>query len=139
MAVKSIAFREIKRSIYALRRIFGIDITVKRLLSKATNLETGAITRREQECDVRKAIVLSAQEARVHAGFLQGSSPGSSQGGWYDHTYRLVIMDRGKIDFEITVSMEVVIESEEYQIKTVETIIRDTTYLLVVQRQSHGD
>lgn len=130
--------RNIKRTVYRLKRSFGTPLRIITQDSITTNFETGLISESKSVVQLRQAIVLTAtqlQEVKYDIGFLKANS-NFVYGGFYNDSNRRVIIYRDDLPNDYVIEAKetqyIVYHKQRYEIKQVG--IDEHAYFLVIEK-----
>ena len=129
----------VRQTIYDLKKRYGAKITIYRLLSTSTDLETGVKTASKESLDVQKVAVLPSSEARrflTSISFITASKNFVSPGmmGW-DQSQRGFILDsRDCPGWEFEPEDWIVYRDNRYEIVVTERLEFDTGWLVIGKR-----
>ena len=141
--VKENRLRQIRHIIYALKRAYGVRVTLLKPDDAGTyNLKTGQILRSYTEKVVRKCIVLTGREVRKFVYDLSyiAANKNFTYGGFFDINERLMIVDKKDLkNFAIDLNCVAIYNSRQYKIKENHPAERDTARLLIVRELESGD
>jgi hypothetical protein len=126
--------RFVRQNLYALKRQYGVDVTVHKILDTETDYQTGDKTVTKETHDVRRAIMLPVEEARkVEQGIahLSANKWFVSQGG-FDLDRATFIFDARDLPtgFEFTLNDFVVVEGAYYCVTEVDEYEYDSGWII---------
>jgi hypothetical protein len=133
--------RFIYRAIQAMKKEYGSPITVYRLNSTTTNMQTGAKTVSRDSIFVRRAVVLpnSLTRAQMQTISVISANKQIVQGGTYDPGQRRFIIDRRDVpDWEMGMDDWIVYNDKRYEFKTVEEFEQSTAWLITAREVKGG-
>lgn len=134
--------RFIRRNISTLKKEYGGPITVYKLESTTTNLDTGVKTHTRTSQYIRRAVVLPATLSREVTQTISLISANKKivQGGSYDVGKRRFIIDRQDVPSTFTIDNDdwIVYDGVRYEFIAVEEFEQKTAWL-VVAKAVHGD
>jgi hypothetical protein len=134
----------IRQTIYNLNNRYGVEISVYRLASAATNYKTGDKSATKTSYDIRKAAVLPAEEMRkffASISFISASksfiSPG--QQGW-DQSQRGFLIDARDIPgVELQPEDWIVYLNRRYELETIVKLDYNLGWLIVGKELKGSD
>jgi hypothetical protein len=128
MATKLANFRH---TLYRLTRDFGLPITVYRMGTNTTNLQTGAITRTYTTYNVKRAVVLPVRYYRDLARLF--GTGNFDYGGYFDVKHRLIIIRRKDLSISLNINDHIEFNSLRWEIKEIEELEENRSYVLIVE------
>ena len=130
------ATRFIRRAIYRLKRDYGFALTLHKITSVTTNLETGVKSRTTQFKRIQRAIILPARLFRSFVYDLSfiAAAKNFTSGGFFDPDEKAIIIDwRDVRDFTIEVDDYVIYDNKQFQVVSIRDFELDTAYFLRVR------
>ena len=128
--------RLIRRCIQQMKAEYGGSITVYRLTSVDTDLQTGAKTVTRESIFVERAVVLPCVLSRFRVQTISVISANKQivQGGTYDPGMRTFIIDRNDVpSWELQKDDWIVYDSKRYELKTIEEYEYKTAWVIVAK------
>lgn len=129
--------RFIRRNIRMMKKEYGGPITIYRLNTTTTNLQTGTKTADRDSVYVRRAVVLPNRLSRdaIQSISLLASYNKIAQGGTYDPGQRRFIIDRSDVSSSWELSQDdwIVYNNKRYDIKTIDDFEQNTAWLVVAR------
>jgi hypothetical protein len=132
--------QRIKQSLYSLKREYGGGpLSIYKLGSTTTDLETGVKTVNKEVTVIQKAIILPAKVSRDVVQTISQISANKAfvYGGSYDSRTRTFIIDR--LDCPDLASLGeddwIVFDGRKYEIKTIQEFEFDTAWVIVARHQ----
>lgn len=129
---------QIRRALYTLKRDYGANIDIYKLISTETDTRTGVKTVNKTLYRIQRAVVLPVKKQRTA---VQGISEISFNkefvsGGTYDAGQRDFIIDRLDCPTlpELSADDWLVYKGEKYQIKTVEDFEVDAGWVVTAKK-----
>lgn len=130
--------RFLRSLLYKLKRQFGKTIDIYRLDSSVVNRETGKKTIVKTKYTIKKAIVLTNQEARSfqYDKSYISAAKNFTYGAWFDVDSRLFIIDSVDlpVGFKILIDDFIIFGQQRFEIKN--ATIADTGYYMSVMGKS---
>ena len=131
-----------RKALYSLKKEYGAQIDIHKLVSSETNVRTGQKQLTATVTRVRRAIVLPARIDRIaQLGISKISSNKEfAFGGTYDSAQREFIIDRRDVRNlpELSADDWIVFNERKYQVKSVEAFEYDTGWVITA-RELVGD
>jgi len=134
--VSTLNYRELKKLLYRLKRIWGQPISVRRPLTNTHNVETGAISRTYTTYSIDRAIIMPISEARKFKYSLSyvAGNKNFTYGGFYDQQSRFLILDKADVDIIPNADDNIQISGDIYIVVTTETYEDDRAIYLLIRR-----
>ncbi len=114
-------FRQMRRTIYVLKKTYGQEMTICRATNHTLNVETGIQTSSLTSCVIRKAILLPMKSMRSFAYDLSfiAANKNFTYGGFFDINSRVAIFSRRDLPstFVLDQNAYVKIKGKRYEIK----------------------
>jgi hypothetical protein len=133
-------FREMRRAIYALKRKFPQSVVLCRTTGTSTDVSTGRQTETLVKSTIKRAVFLPARALRDFAYDLSfiAANKNFTYGGLYDHTKRVVLIDRRDVDssFVVDLNMHVIFDGRRYEVKELREYEEQEVILLVIDSLS---
>ncbi len=133
--------RFVKRTIYRLKRSYGVPLDLYTQTLGDTDTRTGEKTISYTKAHIRKAIV---QPARTHREFVYdlayiSANKDFTTGGFFDASDRRVILDRSDLpaDWVMNNDQFVIFDNRRFDVKSYYEFETNTGYILVL-RESVG-
>lgn len=128
--------RFIRRCINMMKKEYGSPITVYKLGTATTDLETGVKTATRSSVYVSRAVVLPNRLTRdvIQSIALISANKKMVEGGTYDVGTRQFIIDRRDVPgWELVQDDWIVYNNKRYDIKKIEEFEQDTAWLVVAR------
>lgn len=128
--------RFIRRNIRMLKKEYGGPITIYKLNTATTNLQTGAKEVDRDSLFIRRAVVLPNRLTRdvLQPISLISANKKVVQGGTYDPGQRTFIIDRSDAsDWDLSQDDWLVYEGKRYDIKTIDEFEQKTAWLIIAR------
>lgn len=128
--------RLVQETIYGLKKQYGAKVTLYRLLSAATDYDTGVKTASKESLDVQKCAILPSSEARrflTSIAFITASKNFVSPGiqGWDQGQRGFVFDARDCRGWEFEPEDWIVYRDRRYEITVSERLEFDTGWLVI--------
>ena len=126
--------REMQRILYALKRQYGGQISIRKLLNSQTDARTGKKTETTKLIPVARAVVLPAHSwCKVVRGI--SANKDYMAGGAYDATARDFIVDRKDVRELPTLTSDdwILYRGRKYQVSAVETFECDAGWVITAR------
>lgn len=119
---RSPQFRQVRRTIYALKRAFGKPVTICRTQNDTLNVSTGLQGADLVKCNIRRAVPLPANALRSFAYDLSfiAANRNFTYGGFYDHKVQLILVDWRDVASGFTVDNNcyLIVDDKRVEVKT---------------------
>lgn len=135
--------RFIKRTLYTLKRDFGLPLNIVWRDSSSANLETGEKTVVKDSQQVSRGIILPSTVDRnfVYDLAFIASNKNFTYGGFFDQQRRRVIIDKDDLpsDFKIEVGYYIVFNGNRYEVERVDEFEHNAAYVLQAKQIANID
>lgn len=128
--------REVRQSIYQLKKEYGSPVDVYKLDSATTNYKTGVKSATKSVIRVRLAVVMPASTLRKQSmgiSYLSASKPFASQGGqgWDSTTRAFIFEGRDLPGYDWEVEDWIVYRDRRYDVAEIESLEYDAGWLII--------
>lgn len=133
--------RELKKIIYALKRAYGLTITLYQPDTTTTNYETGVLVRTWTTTTIKKAIILPYKEQRkfeYDLAYLK-TCVNFTYGGYYDVKKRTIIIDKKDLTTDITINDYIDFDDQRWEVQDISMAENNRAYILTVAHTDSAD
>jgi hypothetical protein len=133
--------REIKKIIYALKRAFGLSVTLYQPDATNIDYEKGSLVRSWTTTSINRAIILPYKEQRkfeYDLAYLK-SAVNFTYGGYYDIKKRTIIIDKNDLTTIITLNDYISFDDKRWEVLDVNMAEHNQAYVLSVVQIDSAD
>lgn len=126
------ALRQIDLIVYRLKRNYGLTVYLRQIVSSTPNVETGKVVTIYRVTKLRKVPALPSDKIRDFAYDLSyvAANKNFTYGALFDRSIRFFIIDRKDITGEITLSDNLIFESQQYDPIDISPSATNKSYLI---------
>lgn len=131
--------REVRITVYSLKREHGQPITLCRTSNNTTNFETGVQAETLHKIEIRRAAFLPAKALRSFSYDLSfiAANKNFTLGGYFDHRNKRVLIDRRDINrvdatWPLDLNMHVLYKEKRWEIKEIYEYDDEECILLIL-------
>lgn len=128
-------FREVRRTIYALKRAHGQRLQLVQVTNVSTNYQTGKKSEAHAIQVVKRAVLLPSQEHRKFSYDLSfiAANRNFTYGGFYDIDLVTVLVDQRDLTADVDLNMHAYFNSKRYEVKKIIRYQEFEAVVLVLQ------
>jgi len=131
------SLRQIKRTLYSLKRKFGLKVIYRAPIRNDLNVRTGVVLRKFDEYIIRRAIVLPSNQTRnfIYDLAYIAANKNFTSGGFFDRNDRIIILDAEDFPktFEPSLNDHVEFREKRYEITAISEAEESNGWLLKVR------
>ncbi len=141
--MKNLNQRSTEVVVYGMKRRYGQVGYYFRVLDSTRNLQTGVITKNEQEIKIKRMVVAPAKQTREFSYDLSyiAANKNFTYGGFFDINQRIIIIDAKDLpkDFEPNLNDYIVFNKRRYEVQEMGSTTEGIAYLFLVKAIMSSD